>query len=41
MPKNAHRTGTLIGGAAISGSPGGNDEVCVQAGLDKTKDLLR
>jgi hypothetical protein len=28
------------GGAAISGSPGGNDEVCVQAGLDKAKDLL-
>jgi uncharacterized protein GlcG (DUF336 family) len=31
----------FIGGAAISGSPGGNDEVCVQAGLDKAKDLLR
>jgi uncharacterized protein GlcG (DUF336 family) len=31
----------VIGGAAISGSPGGNDEVCVQAGLDKAKDLLR
>jgi uncharacterized protein GlcG (DUF336 family) len=31
----------VIGGAAISGSPGGNDEVCVQAGLDKARDLLR
>jgi uncharacterized protein GlcG (DUF336 family) len=31
----------VVGGAAISGSPGGNDEVCVQAGLDKAKDLLR
>jgi uncharacterized protein GlcG (DUF336 family) len=31
----------VIGGVAISGSPGGNDEVCVQAGLDKAKDLLR
>jgi uncharacterized protein GlcG (DUF336 family) len=31
----------VIGGAAISGSPGGNDEVCVQAGLDKAKDLRR
>jgi uncharacterized protein GlcG (DUF336 family) len=31
----------VIGGAAISGSPSGNDEVCVQAGLDKAKDLLR
>ena len=31
----------VIGGAAISGSPSGNDEVCVQAGLDKAKDLLK
>jgi uncharacterized protein GlcG (DUF336 family) len=31
----------VIGGAAISGSPGSNDEVCVQAGLDKAKDLLK
>jgi uncharacterized protein GlcG (DUF336 family) len=31
----------VIGGAAVSGSPGGNDELCVQAGLDKAKDLLR
>ena len=31
----------VIGGAAISGSPGGNDEVCAQAGLDKAKDLLK
>jgi uncharacterized protein GlcG (DUF336 family) len=31
----------VIGGVAISGSPGGNDEVCVQVGLDKAKDLLK
>jgi hypothetical protein len=32
----------IIGGAAVSGSPAGNDEVCAQAaGLDKAKDLLR
>ena len=31
----------VIGAAAISGSPGGNDEVCVQAGLDKAKELLK
>ena len=31
----------VVGGAAVSGSPGGNDEVCVQAGLDKAKDLLK
>jgi uncharacterized protein GlcG (DUF336 family) len=31
----------VVGGAAASGSPGGNDEVCVQAGLDKAKDLLK
>jgi uncharacterized protein GlcG (DUF336 family) len=31
----------VIGAAAISGSPGGNDEGCVQAGLDKAKDLLK
>ena len=31
----------VIGAAAVSGSPGGNDEVCVQAGLDKAKDLLK
>jgi uncharacterized protein GlcG (DUF336 family) len=31
----------FIGGAGVSGSPGGNDEPCVQAGLDKAKDLLR
>jgi uncharacterized protein GlcG (DUF336 family) len=31
----------VIGGAAVSGSPGGNDEGCTQAGLDRAKDLLR
>ena len=31
----------VIGGAAISGSPAGNDEVCVQAGLDKARDSLK
>jgi uncharacterized protein GlcG (DUF336 family) len=31
----------VVGAAAVSGSPGGNDEVCVQAGLDKAKDLLK
>jgi len=31
----------VVGGAGVSGSPGGNDEPCVQAGLDKAKDLLR
>jgi uncharacterized protein GlcG (DUF336 family) len=31
----------VVGGVAVSGSPGGNDEVCVQAGLDKAKDLLK
>jgi uncharacterized protein GlcG (DUF336 family) len=31
----------VIGAAGVSGSPGGNDEVCVQAGLDKAKDLLK
>lgn len=30
----------VVGGAAVSGSPGGNDEICVQAGLEKAKDLL-
>jgi uncharacterized protein GlcG (DUF336 family) len=31
----------VIGAAGVSGSPGGNDEPCVQAGLDKVKDLLK
>jgi uncharacterized protein GlcG (DUF336 family) len=31
----------VVGGAGVSGSPGCNDEVCLQAGLDKTKDLLK
>jgi uncharacterized protein GlcG (DUF336 family) len=31
----------VIGAAAISGSPMGNDEVCTQAGLDKVKDMLK
>lgn len=31
----------VVGGAAVSGSPGGNDEICVQAGLEKAKDLLK
>jgi uncharacterized protein GlcG (DUF336 family) len=31
----------VIGAAGVSGSPAGNDEVCVQAGLDKAKDLLK
>ena len=31
----------VIGGAASSGSPAGNDEVCVQAGLDKARDSLK
>ena len=31
----------IIGGAGVSGSPDNNDEPCVQAGLDKAKDLLR
>jgi len=30
----------IVGGAGVSGSPNGNDEPCVQAGLDKAKDLL-
>jgi uncharacterized protein GlcG (DUF336 family) len=31
----------VVGGAGMSGSPGGNDEPCVQAGLEKAKDLLK
>jgi uncharacterized protein GlcG (DUF336 family) len=31
----------VIGAAGMSGSPGGNDEPCVQAGLDKVKDMLK
>jgi hypothetical protein len=31
----------VIGAAAVSSSPGGNDEPCVQAGLDKVKDMLK
>ena len=31
----------VIGAAAISGSPMGNDEVCTQAGIDKVKDMLK
>jgi uncharacterized protein GlcG (DUF336 family) len=31
----------IIGAAGVSGSPGGNDEPCVQAGLDKAADLLK
>jgi uncharacterized protein GlcG (DUF336 family) len=31
----------VVGGAAVSGSPGGNDEICVQAGIEKAKDLLK
>ena len=31
----------VIGAAGVSGSPGGNDEPCVQAGLDKVKDMLK
>ena len=31
----------IVGGAGVSGSPNGNDEPCVQAGLDKAKDLLQ
>jgi uncharacterized protein GlcG (DUF336 family) len=31
----------VIGAAGVSGSPAGNDEVCVQAGLDKAKDMLK
>lgn len=31
----------VIGAAAVSGSPGGNDAPCVQAGLDKAADLLK
>jgi uncharacterized protein GlcG (DUF336 family) len=31
----------VIGAAAISGSPMGNDEVCTQAGIDKAKDMLK
>jgi uncharacterized protein GlcG (DUF336 family) len=30
----------VIGAAAVSGSPGGNDEACAIAGLDKIKDRL-
>ena len=30
-----------IGGAGVSGAPGGQDEPCVQAGIDKVKDQLR
>jgi uncharacterized protein GlcG (DUF336 family) len=31
----------VIGAVGMSGSPGGNDEPCVQAGLDKVKDMLK
>src|SRR5579859_406919 len=31
----------VVGGAGVSGSPGGNDEPCVQAGLDKAKEALQ
>lgn len=31
----------VIGGGGVSGSPGGNDEPCLQAGLDKVKDQLK
>jgi uncharacterized protein GlcG (DUF336 family) len=31
----------VIGGVGVSGSPGGNDEPCVQAGLDKVADQLK
>lgn len=31
----------IVGGAGVSGSPNNNDEPCVQAGLDKAKDLLQ
>jgi uncharacterized protein GlcG (DUF336 family) len=31
----------VVGGVAASGSPGGNDEICVQAGIEKAKDLLK
>ena len=31
----------VIGGAGVSGSPAGNDEPCVQAGLDKVADQLK
>lgn len=31
----------VVGGAGVSGSPNNNDEPCVQAGLDKAKDLLQ
>jgi uncharacterized protein GlcG (DUF336 family) len=30
-----------IGGAGVSGAPGGQDEPCVMAGIDKVKDQLR
>jgi uncharacterized protein GlcG (DUF336 family) len=31
----------IVGGAGVSGSPNGNDEPCVQAGLDQARDLLQ
>jgi uncharacterized protein GlcG (DUF336 family) len=31
----------VIGGAAVSGAPDGNDEVCTKAGIDKVADLLK
>lgn len=31
----------VIRGAAVSGSRGGNDEGCTQAGLDRAKDMLK
>ena len=31
----------IVGGAGVSGSPNGNDEPCVQAGLDQAKGLLQ
>jgi uncharacterized protein GlcG (DUF336 family) len=31
----------VVGGVAVSGSPGGNDEICVQASIEKAKDLLK
>ena len=41
-PRACHQSGDeVIDGAATSGSPAGNDEVCVQACLDEAKDLLR
>jgi uncharacterized protein GlcG (DUF336 family) len=35
------KVGEDVIGGGVSGSPGGNDEPCLLAGIDKVKDLLK